>query len=142
MSNNPEDILKDPDQIKQLIGMLSSLLPKEDEESGAKTKPRKKRAKKKTAKTTTSRRNTTKTARKNTKGTINKFVDMPESQMFKENPNVAKKLYQQPPMKRRSSKRKISVTCRICGKREEISSGLLHGDADRYKCNKCCSNAG
>ena len=141
MSNNPEDILKDPDQIKQLIGILSSLLPKEEEEP--KTKTRKKRvAKKKTTKKTTSRKNAASITKKNANAKVNKFVDMPESQMFKEDPKVAKKLYQQPPMKRRSLKRKISVTCRICGKREEISSGLLHGDVDRYKCNKCCSNAG
>lgn len=141
MSNNPEDILKDPDQIKQLISILSSLLPKEDEET--KTKPRKKRVlKKKTTKTTSNRKNVASTAKKATNARVNKFVDMPENQMFKESPKVAQKLYQQPPMKRRSKKTKIPVTCRICGKKEEISSSLLHGDVDRYKCNKCCSNAG
>jgi len=142
MSNNPEDILKDPDQIKQLIGILSSLLPKEEDEE-PKTQPSKKRVvKKKTTKATSSRKNVASAAKKTTSTRVNKFVDMPESQMFKESSKVSKKLYQQPPMKRRPKQRKISVTCRICGKKEEIPSSLLHGDVGRYKCNKCCSNSG
>ena len=69
MSNNPEDILKDPDQIKQLISILSSLLPKEDEET--KTKPRKKRVlKKKTTKTTSNRKNVASTAKKATNARV------------------------------------------------------------------------
>lgn len=142
MSNNPEDILKNPEQIKQLIGILSSLLPTDGADEEIDTKPKKPKTRRRSTQTKKTTTNKTTKFKKDTSQHTNKFVDMPESQMFREDPGVAKKLYQQPPMKRRSRKNKINVTCRICGKREEISSGLLYGDVDRYKCNKCCSNAG
>ena len=142
MSNNPEDILKNPEQIKQLIGILSSLLPTDDLDKETEAEPKKPKTRRKPAQTKKTTTNKSTRFKKDTTQHTNKFVDMPESQMFRENPDVSQKLYQQPPMKRRPRKNKINVTCRICGKREEISSGLLYGDVDRYKCNKCCSNAG
>lgn len=142
MSINPDDLLKNPEQIKQLITLLSGLLPEEQTPDDKPKKTRKKATKRVTKKTTHRTANSKKATRRDADATENKFLDMPEASMFKEDPKIAKKLYQQPPMKRRPQKRKITVTCRTCGKREEISSSLLHGDADRYKCNKCCSNAG
>jgi len=136
MSNIPEDILQNPEQLKKFIAALSSLLPAEENDIPEKLKTRKARTTKKT--TTKKINNKTRTLEEK----HNKFLDMPEINMFKEDPKVAQKLYNQPPMKRRSKKAKLSVTCRICGKREEISSSLLYGDKDRYKCNKCCGSAG
>lgn len=135
MSNMPEDILQNPEQLKKFIAALSSLLPPEENNIAEKPKARKTRTTRKTTKKITSKTRTSEEKH-------NKFLDMAESNMFKEDPRVAKKLYNQPPMKRRSKKAKLSVTCRICGKREEISSSLLYGDKDRYKCNKCCGSAG
>ena len=135
MSNMPEDILQNPEQLKKFIAALSSLLPPEENNVPEKPKAKKTRTTKKTTRKTTNKTRTSEERH-------NKFLDMAENNMFKEDPKVAKKLYNQPPMKRRSKKAKLSVTCRICGKREEISSSLLYGDKDRYKCNKCCSSAG
>ena len=135
MSNIPEDILQNPEQLKKFIAALSSLLPPEENNVPEKPKAKKTRTTKKTTRKTTNKTRTSEERH-------NKFLDMAENNMFKEDPKVAKKLYNQPPMRRRSKKPKLSVTCRICGKREEISSSLLYGDKDRYKCNKCCSSAG
>ena len=135
MSNMPEDILQNPEQLKKFIAALSSLLPPEENNIPEKPKAKKTRTTKKTTRKTTNKTRTSEERH-------NKFLDMAENNMFKEDPKVAKKLYNQPPMRRRSKKAKLSVTCRICGKREEISSSLLYGDKDRYKCNKCCSSAG
>ena len=135
MSNMPEDILQNPEQLKKFIAALSSLLPPEENNVPEKPKAKKTRTTKKTTRKTTNKTRTSEERH-------NKFLDMAENNMFKEDPKVAKKLYNQPPMKRRSKKAKLSVTCRICGKREEISSSLLYGDKDRYKCNKCCGSAG
>lgn len=135
MSNMPEDILQNPEQLKKFIAALSSLLPPEENNLPEKPKAKKTRTTKKTTRKTTNKTRTSEERH-------NKFLDMAENNMFKEDPKVAKKLYNQPPMRRRSKKAKLSVTCRICGKREEISSALLYGDKDRYKCNKCCGSAG
>ena len=135
MSNMPEDILQNPEQLKKFIAALSSLLPPEENNVPEKPKAKKTRTTKKTTRKTTNKTRTSEERH-------NKFLDMAENNMFKEDPKVAKKLYNQPPMRRRSKKPKLSVTCRICGKREEISSSLLYGDKDRYKCNKCCGSAG
>jgi len=135
MSNMPEDILQNPEQLKKFIAALSSLLPPEENNVPEKPKAKKTRTTKKTTRKTTNKTRTSEERH-------NKFLDMAENNMFKEDPKVAKKLYNQPPMRRRSKKAKLSVTCRICGKREEISSSLLYGDKDRYKCNKCCGSAG
>lgn len=135
MSNMPEDILQNPEQLKKFIAALSSLLPPEENNIAEKPKARKTRTTRKTTKKITSKTRASEEKH-------NKFLDMAESDMFKEDPKIAQKLYNRPPMKRRNKKPKLSVTCRICGKREEISSSLLYGDKDRYKCNKCCGSAG
>ena len=135
MSNMPEDILQNPEQLKKFIAALSSLLPPEENNISEKPKARKTRTTRKTTKKITSKTRASEEKH-------NKFLDMAESVMFKEDPKIAQKLYNRPPMKRRNKKPKLSVTCRICGKREEISSSLLYGDKDRYKCNKCCGSAG
>lgn len=73
--------------------------------------------------------------------TKNKFLDMPESKMHKEDSSVDKKLTVQPPVPRERYFDPISVTCRVCGKTESLSSNLID-NASRYKCNKCSTNPG
>tara|TARA_B100002019_G_C21274933_1_gene604908 strand:- start:9699 stop:10121 length:423 start_codon:yes stop_codon:yes gene_type:complete len=140
MSINPEDIKNNPEQIKQMIALLSSML--EDSDTEPKTKRRS--TKKKTTKKKTTKKKTTTTRKpKQAKSlAVNKFDQMSESGMFKENPEIAKKLYSKPPMKRRPKKELIAVKCRICGKQEEVSSSLISSGKERYKCNKCSSSAG
>ena len=139
MSINPDDIKNNPEQIKQMISLLSSML--EDTNTEPKTKRRS--TKKKTAKRKTVKESTTTTRKSRKKPTTtNKFDQMSESSMFKENPDTAKKLYSKPPMTRRPKKNLVNVKCRICGKEEKISASLLTSGIDRYKCNKCSSSAG
>ena len=72
----------------------------------------------------------------------NKFLDMPEFSMHKSDSIIDKQLNVQPPTPRTRSYTPISVTCRVCGKQENINPSLLSSEPSRYKCNKCSSVAG
>ena len=37
---------------------------------------------------------------------------------------------------------RVEVRCRICGKTEEVSPGIVPPERDRFKCNACCCSAG
>lgn len=71
----------------------------------------------------------------------NKFLDMPESKMHKEDCSLDKKLMVQPPVPRERYFDPVSVTCRVCGKTELLSPNLID-NSSRYKCNKCSTNPG
>lgn len=71
----------------------------------------------------------------------NKFLQMSEMHLHKEDREIDKQLSVSPPTPRNRSNALIKVTCRVCGKVEEISGSLVM-DQSRYKCNKCCSGAG
>jgi len=119
-----------PDQLKQMISMLQVMLAaqggqeqKEEEdnfESPIKTK---------------------KTKLPKNKVRENKFDKMSERNLHKEDSEIDKKLCVQPPVTRGRNPSLINVSCRVCGKKEEVSAGLV-GDKERYKCNKCSISAG
>lgn len=71
----------------------------------------------------------------------NKFLDMPEHRMHKEDSIIDKKLITQPPVVRERYFEPVSVTCRICHKTESLSPNLVD-NVSRYKCNKCSTNPG
>lgn len=73
---------------------------------------------------------------------INKFNSMPEKNLHKEDTIIDKKLRTQPPVVRARKFDMVKVVCRVCGRREEVSPGLIQDSVDRYKCNKCCTSAG
>ena len=126
LTNNPE-------QIKQLIGILQQLLPKE-EQNDTNEEP----AKASTAEFQSS----FKTNRKNQYGMDkNKFLDMPERNMHKEDSLIDQQLIKHPPVARGREFEPVKVTCRVCGKSETINPSLVDS-ANRYKCNKCASSAG
>lgn len=126
LSNNPE-------QIKQLIGILQQLLPK-DEQKEETTEP----AKASPAEFQSSFKNN----RKNQYGMDrNKFEDMPERNMHKEDSLVDKQLIKHPPVARSREFEPVKVTCRVCGKTETINPSLVES-ANRYKCNRCAASAG
>lgn len=128
---------QDPEKIQQLIDLLGSLLPEEDEQP--KTAKKKVTKKKTTKKKTVTKRNS-KTKKQES---INKFLDMPEMNMHKEDGEIDKQLQKFPPTPRtRPTAENISVRCRICGKEETISQGLLFEGSNRYKCNKCSTQSG
>tara|TARA_R110000824_G_scaffold10866_1_gene47562 strand:+ start:53676 stop:54140 length:465 start_codon:yes stop_codon:yes gene_type:complete len=37
---------------------------------------------------------------------------------------------------------RVEVRCRICGKTEKVSPGIVPPERDRFKCNACCCSAG
>jgi hypothetical protein len=121
-----ENLSQNPEQIKQLIGLLQSLLPQEEKP----TKTRK-----------TSKKNNS--GQKPTKADTNKFLAMPEMIMHKEDTlKFDKKVVVQPPTPRLRSYNAIEVTCRSCGKKDKINPVLLVDSVERYKCNTCSTSAG
>jgi hypothetical protein len=124
----------DPNQINQLIGLLQQMLPKsEDESKKSKSKTKVKEQKFKTV---------TKSKRIVDQERENKFLSMPERNMHKSDSVIDKKLNKLPPTPRSRKFSLINVTCRICGKTDEVSPKLLPESADRYKCNNCSSTQG
>jgi lysyl-tRNA synthetase class I len=123
----------DNDDIKQLIAILQKGLstntdPKEDdipeEQAPIKTK-RKTRA--------TSSPNQNK---------VNKFDNMREKNLHKEDVEIDKVLSRYPPTNRSREFSMIDVTCRVCGRKEEINPALLYDAPNRYKCNRCSKEPG
>jgi len=126
---------QDPEKIQQLIDLLGSLLS--DTEQEPETTQKKRTKKKATKKPRATRKKPDK------QESTNKFLDMPEMNMHKEDSKIDEKLQQFPPTPRsRPSVESISVRCRICGREENISQGLLFEGANRYKCNKCSTQSG
>lgn len=147
-NRNKKDLLKNPEQIQQMIDLLQTMLEQQEEEDEPQPAP-KKRAKKATKKKVSKKTATKKTtnARRTKKQVsddkpVNKFLSMPEANMYKESKEVAKKLYKHPPVPRRRSAKTINVRCRICGKEETANPDLIWGGVERFKCNRCSSSAG
>jgi len=118
-----------PEEIKQLISMLQSMLPTEEKETATEEEhvsPIK-----------------TKTFSKNkANNQKNKFLDMPEKNMHKADCLIDKKLASAPPTPRTRKFVPMNVKCRICGKTDSINPAILHDSPDRYKCNNCSSSPG
>lgn len=142
---DPKDLLQDPEQIKNLISVLQSLLPK-DEEPIKKSLPKRKNKK---DKETSSHNDFVLNDKIKTKGRrsiqssyINKFEKMSEFRMHKDDSEVDAKLAKHPPVARTREFEPVSVVCRICGKKEIVSPSLVHEGPSRYKCNNCSTQAG
>jgi hypothetical protein len=124
LSNNPE-------QIKQLISLLQALLPKNNSEEAEEPEefvsP---------IRTKSSRQFHKQNSEKN------KFLDMPEKDMFKEDSRIDKMLNKHPPVSRTRQFSTIEVVCRVCGRKETISPGLAGESPKRYKCNNCSTSPG
>jgi hypothetical protein len=127
-----------PEQIQAMISMLQAMLPQTETVSKKKGDVIHSSPAKKTKKLLSS----TSTRNKNKSVRTNKFVDMPEKAMHKEDVAIDKKLSVRPPVPRARSFKLVKVVCRVCGKREEVSPGLIHESIDRYKCNKCSTSSG
>lgn len=121
----------DKEDIKQLIAILQKGLT--DDSDSIEPEPAVKSKK----------RNTAKTKKSGPKKIIreNKFLDMPEMHMHKDDCLFDQKVVVAPPTPRRSTFRPISARCRICGKTESVDPSIIESP-DRYKCNKCSSSAG
>lgn len=123
------------DDIKQLIAILQKGLSDEsdDEQDDDLDEPVKKT------------RNTRNTPKKNAKKpksqSVNKFLEMSESRMHKDDVAIDKKLSKYPPTPRTRQFVPLDVTCRICGKKEKVNPSIVES-SERYKCNRCSSTAG
>lgn len=119
--------ISDPNKIKELIQALQKLLPSEEknteefDESKIKTK--------------TGRAN-------NQNKQKNKFLDMPEKDMHKNDVAIDKLLNRAPPTPRNREYEPIDVVCRVCHKKEKVSPAVVPESIDRYKCNKCAGASG
>lgn len=119
-----------PNQIKQMINMLQSMLPDNKEPQNNDDL-----AQTETKESPVQRRHNSDTR-------INRFDSMPERDMHKADALIDKKLNVFPPSVRNRKFNLTKVTCRVCGKVEEVSPNLLFDEPSRYKCNKCARNAG
>lgn len=115
-----------PDQIKQMIELLQSMLP--DEQKQYKISNNK----------NTSKHNSKKQNKKQYK---NKFDEMMESSLHKEDKKIDEMLSIHPPTPRTRKFDPVEATCRICGKNEKINPIFLDAQ-DRYKCNACSRSSG
>lgn len=131
------DLVKNPDQIKGLITILQALLDSQATSSDTSLVTEPKTPKKKTR--TTSKQNR---KQKETPQRENKFLSMPEKNMHKEDVEIDKRLNKLPPTPRSRSFKPIRVTCRVCGKSENVNPNYMTTEIDRYKCNKCSGAAG
>lgn len=118
-----------PNQIKQMINMLKQMLPEENETSTEDT-----------ANTTAT--SPIKTVNKRPKQTENKFDAMMEAHLHKADTEIDKKLAKYGPTPRLRKFTPLKVSCRVCGKKEEINPNLLTDTPERYKCNDCSRSAG
>jgi hypothetical protein len=135
---DPKDMLNDPEKIKDMIAMLQALLPQTD------SVPKSKKVGKKTKETKTANSNTKakKTAQKTkTTDSTNKFLQMQEMYMHKDDSAIDKKLSKNAPIPRTRHFSTVTVKCRVCGRSEEVNPGLVY-DVSRYKCNNCSSTQG
>lgn len=133
----------DDNDFKQLLGLLQQLVQKtasttnstaddepdeDDEDVSPKPKGRKRIA------------DNTKPRKKKRKF-VNKFLQMREASMHKEDTEIDKKLSKVPPTQRSRQFEYVQVRCRVCGKEEKVIPALAEA-RDRYKCNKCSTSPG
>lgn len=121
-----------PEQIKQMIALLQSMLPSPtiEQESGA----------------VESLPNTIKTVSpskiKQSPNFVNKFDEMMESKLHQEDKNIDKVLSVHSPTPRLRKFEPIDVICRVCGKKETINPSMMSESPSRYKCNNCARSPG
>ena len=136
-----DNINLDPQQIQQMILLLQAMLPKQDPEQTNANSQETSFEVVKSPKVSKSRKSSESTSSSKFVRP-NKFEDMPEIKMHKEDIALDKKLSVLPPVPRARKFSKISAICRVCGKKEEVNPALITDSIDRYKCNKCSAGAG
>ena len=121
-----------PQQIQQMIQLLQSMLPEPsfdqtDDADEVQTVKKQKTAIKPKAKKTKKERE-------------NKFDEMNEKFMHKEDIAIDRKLITQPPVPRARKFKMVDAMCRVCGKKEKVNPVLITESG--YKCNKCSGSPG
>lgn len=140
-----DNIQLNPEQIQQMILMLQQMLPTQSDTSEQpRSKNTKVKTKKKTKTSQKSRVNPIKTKKINMTNHHheNKFLEMSEMNMHKNDSEIDKKLSKFPPTPRSRPFELVTVTCRVCGKSEDVHPKLVLDSVDRYKCNSCSTSQG
>lgn len=122
----------DNDDIKQLIAILQKGLTDSEPDDTIEADPapiKKQKATKKSSPKTKVVSN-------------NKFDQMFEKNMHKEDIEIDRKLAQHPPSARSREFVPVDATCRVCGKTEQVNPSLIYDAPNRYKCNKCSRTPG
>lgn len=130
----------DNEDIKQLIAILQKGLTNSEQVSEPETvqKPKKKRGKIQQSDISAQKQNN-----KNTKSeSVNRFEQMMEKNLHKEDLAIDKLLSKYPPTIRSREFIPVDVRCRVCNKQESINPALLNDAPNRYKCNKCSKEPG
>jgi len=122
-----------PEDIQKLIALLQAVVGSSESEEESDNKI----IKKSPIKTKTR----TKNRHNNEESNHNKFLDMQEKNMFKEDTAFQKRVSKYPPVPRNRPYKPITVKCRVCGETQDISPTLVDS-VDRYKCNNCSGAAG
>jgi hypothetical protein len=123
----------DNQDIKQLITILQKMLSDNEDEQTNSSSEESNTLPVRTLKTHNKKMSSTKH--------YNKFMDMPEKNMHKEDTEIDKRLSKGEPTPRTRSFNFVDVICRICGKKESISPALVDS-ISRYKCNTCSTSSG
>ena len=129
------ELIKNPEQIQNLIQVLQALLPKETEEK--QVVPEETEYRPEAVMQTKSKKRS-----REASGIPNKFEKMSEFSMHKEDIAIDKALSKSPPVARTRDFEMIEVICRVCGRKETISPALLFEASSRYKCNNCSTQSG
>ena len=126
--------------VDQIYKLLISLVEEEEPQEEPK-KPARKNTKKKTAKKPSAKSGRVAQTKTHSNQRVNKFDSMIEKNMFRDDIAIDRKLSIQPPSPRTRSFTTISVSCRVCGKKENLSPALV-SEPTRYKCNSCSRSGG
>jgi hypothetical protein len=125
--------LKD-DDIRQLIAILQRGLSTDSDESEDDVEEQPKHTKKIT------KSKVDKSSKKPQRP--NKFDQMMEKTMHKNDAQIDKLLNVHPPSIRTREFDPVRVQCRVCQRVEEINPSLILDSPSRYKCNKCSGAPG
>lgn len=131
MSLNNEDI-------KQLIAILQRGLTSDEVIENTKVESEQPATKRKNKKANTQK----KKAGDQGSTSYNKFDNMPEHSMHRDDSRVDKLLIKYPPTQRSREFEYIDVVCRVCGRKDSVNPVLVHEAPNRYKCNKCAKVPG
>jgi len=119
-----------PEQIQQMIAMLQSMLPKEQNKEESKKDEHIQQTIK------------TKNPNRQKREFVNRFDEMLESGLHKDDIEIDKALTKHAPTPRMRKYVPLDVKCRVCGKTEQVNPALLSDSTERYKCNVCSRSAG
>ena len=134
----------DVDKLKELLmAVIETLDSAEEKPAKQKTqkirsKPKQRPTSKKSPENKTIRN---KTSSKRDLGGTNLFLAMPEMNMHKSDVAIDKLLAPEHITDRNRSSSLVNVVCRICGKKEKVSSKLIIDGVSRYKCNDCSARS-